>query len=66
MKKSPLLFFSFLFKEGGDGYFMGKLTFDRSNEVLSKVFKMTDGKLPLIGGGGVMNGNTNVLLIILC
>eukprot|EP01084_Bolivina_argentea_P120254 213168_1 len=38
-----------------DGVLCGKPIFHRSNDILKKMYGLTDGEIPLIGSGGVSN-----------
>ena len=44
-------------KEKGLGGLSGKPLFSRSKEVVSYIYKKSDGNLPLIAVGGIMNAN---------
>jgi len=39
-----------------DAYFIGETTKEKSTEKLRELFKHTEGRLPIIASGGVMNG----------
>ena len=43
--------------QDSDAYFLGKTTKEKSTAKLRELFKATEGEVPIIASGGVMNGD---------